>query len=569
MPRHTPPPSLSQSARSALRLAAAGSLIAVLAVWGAVAQQSNGLRGAVSDDAASTEASTATDYDPQALDAASNGANIDGGLSDDPLGDDSSGIFADPPSPAPRRQPSTRRQRAAAARDALSGPAADQPADDDASKVRSGRPGAKNPAGLEEDEAANARAARARTDGQEDQEDDVRGRTPQALAIEALPRADASETNPFDPIGLRAGNFLLRPSVETGLTASSNASRTAGGSAGLLSETTLRLNARSDWSEHLATLDGFGTFRRSLSGDDEVKDVEGGVNAALRLDLSHEWQARTGLNYSVRTEEASSLDAVADAEEQPLRQILEGEAGLDKVLGKLRLSGTVSVERGWYGDAELASGSTVDQSDRDSTLGLVRLRTGYAVSPAITPFVEVEAGRRFYDDTGDGDRTANRIGARAGVALDLHDKVTGEIAAGWLRESFTSGDFEPIEGPTLLAALQWSPVRDTVVALNAATTVDGTAANGGSGALVQDLRLEVERTLRANLSAEAGIGASFRDYGGSQGTDVTLVGDIGATWWLNRWVGFTGRLRHERLESSQSGREYRENSVFVGTKLQY
>ena len=86
---------------------------------------------------------------------------------------------------------------------------------------------------------------------------------------------------------------------------------------------------------------------------------------------------------------------------------------------------------------------------------------------------------------------------------------------------------------------------------------------------MQDLRLQVERTLRANLTAEAGLGASLRNYSGTDEHDTTLVADLGATWWLNRWFGLSARLRHERLESSQPDRDYKENSVFLGTKLQY
>lgn len=570
------PPAPLKLGRAGLRLLIAASAVAMLAAWGAYAQQTGGLRGAVAagDAAAADEAAIPTGA-VKALSAASSAAADDeeadrdarpsakeesNGLFTDPIdGSAQDDIFADP-EPAQSRSPSTRKAREAAAEDAAQ---PQQPV-----KPRDAKAADEDGALLDPDAPASAANARI---GRETVEPDAEAleasRALRVAPVEALPRTDTAETDPFAPVGLRVGTFILRPSVETGLTASSNASRTPEGSSGVLAETTLRLDAQSDWSEHSASLLGVGRFRKSVSGDDDVEEVEGTLDANLLFDLGHDWRARAGASYSVEPEAPADRDAVEGAEEQPIDQTIEGGIGLEKDLGPLRLAGTASVERDLYGEAELASGGEIDQSSRDSTLGLVTLRTGYALSPALTPFVEVEAGRRLYDET--GDRTATRLGARAGVALDLREKLSGELSAGWLREEFDSDAFEPIGGPSLNASLKWSPVRGTVVGLRATTTVEGTTTENESGSLIHDLRLDVERTLRANLTAEAAFGASLRDYVGVDGRDLTLIGEFGATWWLNRNLGLSGRFRHERLDSDLPGREYRENSIFVGTKLQY
>ena len=94
------------------------------------------------------------------------------------------------------------------------------------------------------------------------------------------------------------------------------------------------------------------------------------------------------------------------------------------------------------------------------------LRTGYEISPALTPFVEIEIGRRLYDQEIDsaGFRALVRpLAARAGLELDLGEKLSGEISAGWLREDFDDDRLEPLSTPTVNADLKWSPERGTDV----------------------------------------------------------------------------------------------------------
>ena len=108
-------------------------------------------------------------------------------------------------------------------------------------------------------------------------------RAERELPIEGL--TPLPDENPFAPVGVRVGSFILRPSLEQGVTATSNADSSATGESAILSETTLRLNAVSDWSRHSATLDAYGTFRKSLSGE-ELKETSAGIDATVGLDFS-------------------------------------------------------------------------------------------------------------------------------------------------------------------------------------------------------------------------------------------------------------------------------------------
>jgi hypothetical protein len=378
------------------------------------------------------------------------------------------------------------------------------------------------------------------------------------------------EDDPFAPLGLRVGTFILRPSLEQGLTYTTNADYSPNGTDALLSETTLRLNAISDWSEHSASLDAYGTFRDSLSGYD-LRETSAGALAALNLNLGEETRARTTLGYERAPETASSPVTIEGTVSEPIRQTFSGSIGVEREVGRALFAATGRVEHDRYGDAELSNGDSLSQEDRNSTLATLSLRAGYEISPVLMPFLEGEVGRRFYQkevDSAGFERSSDRLGARAGLAVDLGEKLSGEVSGGWIREQFDDDRLAPIEGPTLNALITWSPERETTVVASASTTVEGTTNAGESGSILHSGEISLERQVRSNLTANGLIGAGYRDYSGGTSHDLLFNAQVGATWWLNRYTGITGRLRHESLRSNIDGRDYDASSVFLGMTLQ-
>lgn len=389
-----------------------------------------------------------------------------------------------------------------------------------------------------------------------------------AKPIEGLDGAE--DENPYEAVGIRAGSFILRPSVEQGLTATNNADSSVNGADAILSETTLRLNTVSDWSQHMASLDAYTTFKKSVSGQ-ELDETRGGIDGKLEYELGQEYRLKSALSYSLEPESASSPDALTGVASQPTQHNLDGSLGLSKDIGKLRLGVTGRVEREWYGDAKLTDGKTLSLEDRNSTLTALALRTGYEVSPALRPFVEVEAGRRFRDEKIDAEgfeRSSNTYAARAGIEIDSGEKLTGEISAGFLRESFDDDRLASITGPSIDANMRWSPERGTTVGMTGSTSVDSTTTEGESGSVLYRGRLTLEREIRANLTGNATLGLDLRDYSDTDDKDMTYLAEIGATWWLNRYAGLTGRAKYETLRSDLPGRDYDAASVFLGVKVQ-
>jgi len=386
-------------------------------------------------------------------------------------------------------------------------------------------------------------------------------------AIEGLPIPP--EDAPFAPLGIRAGSFIVTPTLEQGIGWASNATGASGGRPAWFSESALRLNIISDWSRHAATIRADGLYRKSLSGA-PIEDIEGGIRGELRLDLMDDFTATASAGYRMRPEDASTPGTIANAAERPLRQTLEAGLGLARSAGKARLSIDGNLTRDIYQNARLTNGTIVSQRDRDATLATARVRSGYEISPALTPFVEAEIGRRFYDRVQDANglrRSANRYALRGGVELDLGEKLRGEFSAGWLTERPDDAALRPVEGLSVGANLAWSPVRGTTVDLTASTEVETSTAAGDTGSLLYSGSLAVNRELRSNLTGRALVGLDWRDYAGSD-HDLILRGEASLTWWMNRNLGLTGRLRHEKQTSTLPGRSYDASSVYLGMTMQ-
>jgi hypothetical protein len=386
-------------------------------------------------------------------------------------------------------------------------------------------------------------------------------------AIEGLERSP--DETPYAAPGIRIGTFILRPTLQQGIEWTSNAQSTAGGSADFLSVTSLNLEAASDWSRHSASLSIDGAYRTSITGSG-FSEFTGSADAKFGLDVGTDYRVNAGAGYSRGPEAATSPAVLTGTLGRALRQTLTASLGAEKHAGPLRAALTGDVIRNTYGASALSTGGTVSQADRNNTLYSARLRGGYEVSPALVPFVELEYGRRIHDrrlDSSGYARSASVYGARAGLQFDRGDKLNGELSAGWITENPDDSRLASISALSLDADINWSPMRGTIVSLNAGTEIEGSTTAGASGSVLYDASLGVTRELRANLTGMAALGAGWRRYAASSDRDLTLNGQLSLTWWMNRYAGITGRASHERISSNVAGRDSQTTTVYLGLTL--
>ncbi|MDR9805940.1 outer membrane beta-barrel protein [Rhizobium hidalgonense] len=401
-------------------------------------------------------------------------------------------------------------------------------------------------------------------------EDIRRLNTREAPVDETLPRRRAAESaSTAETPGIPIGTFVLRPSV----TQSINTETTKDGNTRqqrAFLETDAAATLTSDWGRHQLTVTSEGAWQKNISGEGEEQPSLK-INGDLRLDLSNDTVAHLTAGYNFYREDTDDPDAIADATQQSDVQEFTAGASVQHDFGILRGTTALALTRSIYSDATLSNGTTVTLSDRDQTTGTLRGRVGYELSPALIPFIEATIGRTLYDETRDSagyERSGHSYGAKAGVEVDLGEKLKGEVGVGYEMANFEDSRLSSIDTATLDASLLWSPIRGTDVNFDLQTSIQPSTTAGESGYVSHALTTTVTHQLRDNLVGTMIGGVIWRDYP----TDSTINDELvytaatGLTWNINRYLDLTSTLGYE-LTTRKDGDDSQQFRAGVGLKL--
>jgi len=216
-------------------------------------------------------------------------------------------------------------------------------------------------------------------------------------------------------------------------------------------------------------------------------------------------------------------------------------------------------------------GTTQSNADRDYNRYAILMRTSYDLMPGIKPFVETGADARRYDlkiDAGGLERDSNGWNVKAGSTFAFYRLLTGEIAVGYLQRNYVDPTLQPIQGPTLDAALVYAFSALTNVKLTASTVVGETTVAGTSGVFTRNAGIEVEHAFRRWLIGSVRFSYGRDDYVGSLRVDDRYAISGTLIYKLNRMLQVKAELREEWLRSTIPTADYAATVMLVGLRLQ-
>ncbi|AUX77872.1 outer membrane beta-barrel protein [Sinorhizobium fredii] len=349
--------------------------------------------------------------------------------------------------------------------------------------------------------------------------------------------------------GIRIGSFVLKPA----LSETFNHERQKNGSASqsrTFLETGLKGTLTSDWARHQLSVIGEGVLQDNISGEGE-EEPRADVDAELRLDLSDETTAKLSAGYSFEREDANDPNAIANAVEQSAVNTYRLGAAVERDLGLVRGSLGLDFERQTYGDVELDNGTTLSQEDRNRNTGTLTGRLGYELSPALIPFLEASVGKSIYDlrrDTLGFERSYMSYAGRAGMEVDLGEKLNGELALGY--ETFRLDDdrLGDLGGLSVDGRVNWSPKRGTDVLFGLLTYLDPSTTAGNPGSINYELTNIITHQLRSSLVATLSNSLTLRDFpsDAAASDEATWRTGAGLTWDMSRYLALTGDVSYER-----------------------
>lgn len=377
-----------------------------------------------------------------------------------------------------------------------------------------------------------------------------------------------AEADPWTAPGIRAGNMILRPSIDIAAGHDSNSDRAPGGKASAYSLVGGELQVQSDWSRHsfIANLRGAYT---SYLDNSEASSPRFSGEAALRLDATRITRVDIGLRAAMDTERFGDPSLPSGARGRPRTKAYGSTVGVTVKPNRLGVTIEAAGDTYLYQDVALTDGTILPAGDRNFSAIEGRIRAGYEISPAFQPFVEASTNERIYENgvVGGVAKGSKGHSIAAGARFEPGALLTAEGKVGYRVQRPKAAGYEDLAGLTVDGLIAWQATALTAVNLTLETTFDETTAAGASGAITRRGRLEAVHALRRNVSLIAGGGVRRTDYTGINLTEDVLTADLAAEWRLTPHVALRARLAYDRFKSSSPGSDYDAGIVEVGLRF--
>jgi hypothetical protein len=393
-----------------------------------------------------------------------------------------------------------------------------------------------------------------------------------ALAVpRTLIRRPVVDEKPFDPTGIAAGSFRLRPAIEISGGYDTNPARTTvGGGSSNFGIVAPELLVSSSWSRHELTADlrgSYTSYGAAPSLDRPAFDgkVDGriDVTSLTRIDLESRLR--------IATDNPGSPNIQAGLAKLPVSADVGGSVGVGQRLNRFDVALKGGIDRTTYQNSIFTDGTSASNDDRNFDQYSTQLRIGYESTPAVKPFVEIDADHRRHDlpvDRTGVDRDSQGSAVKIGSSFELSRLLTGQLAFGYLQRAYVDPSLPDLKGPTFDASLTWLASALTTFKLTALTSANESTLVGVSGVFTHEIGIEVDHAFRSWLDATVKFTGDRDAYVGLPRLDNRYAGSFGLIYKLNRDMQLKGELRREWLTSNMAGNNYQAYVALLGVRLQ-
>jgi hypothetical protein len=377
----------------------------------------------------------------------------------------------------------------------------------------------------------------------------------------------------YEARGLRMGAFLAFPKLSVSAERNDNIYATKTNE---IDDTIWRVSpevaVNSTWSRHAVGAYARAIFNRYQDFDSENTDDYGvGVNG--RLDVQRFTNVTGGLDWARLTEPRTSPNSPGRAADPVQYDLTSVRLNGQHTVNRLRLGARYGYQNFEYENSALIGGGVLDQGFRDRSINTVAGRIDYAVSPDTAVFVELTGNKRDYRRPGsltEVNRDSDGVQTLVGANFELGALTRGEVAIGYIRQSFDDPRLQNVDGFGARTEVEWFPTQLTTVTVRGARTVEDSAVPGSGGYLSSNIDARVDHELMRNviLSARAGYGED--DYKILGRRDERQAAGLSATYLLNRAVGVTASYSYDRTNVVKGvGNEFKQNKIAATVTAQF
>ena len=336
------------------------------------------------------------------------------------------------------------------------------------------------------------------------------------------------------------------------------------------------LSVGSNWNRNGFGLQAFAA-RTEYVRHSEDDATEYGVTGTGHLDVFDDLTVdlRAGDQHLVlsRSDPDVPVQTLAPAEFD--RQTFQ--ATVVKTLPVVQLQGIVAVRNETYDTVPLPDNQVYDASGRNGTYLSYSGRASYGISPAVAVFLGALYDQGFRPSFGGVNEDAQGFNLAGGVNFDLTRLARGELAFGYLEQSYSTPDTPSDSGFAFSANLQYFPTELTTVSISGSRQAAPSSVSGSPGGISLSGSVTVDHELLRNLILSAGGAAGqvqYRNFIVSgedvavNRADVSYGGTAGATYLLNRLVSLDLTYNYTSYTSNDAlRRSYSANRLALTLRL--
>ena len=381
--------------------------------------------------------------------------------------------------------------------------------------------------------------------------------------------------DPYAALGIRAGSFLLLPSLDLTAGYNTNPERVTGAGGAPYFIEAPELQVRSDWERHSLTADIIGSYTEY--GENLVPSLNVPyLNAKIdgRVDVTRDTQILLDQRFLINTDNPGSPNLRTNLQAQlaqlPLNFDVGETVGVAQQFNRLSFSLRGTFDRSTYDESLLTDGETSSNADRNFNQYAGILRAGYELDPGFKPFVELEGDERIHDEQFDRNglqRDSVGASGKVGAAVDLFGSLTGEMAVGYVERTYQDPTLPNVSGVIADGSLLWQATPLTSAKLTATSQVYETIVAGASGELSRDVSLQIDHAFQYWLVGTLKGGYGNDNYVGVF-TDNRYFVSVGLAYKLTREMQIRTELRQDWLTTTEPGFTYTATTALIGLRLQ-
>lgn len=368
---------------------------------------------------------------------------------------------------------------------------------------------------------------------------------------------------PYDPIGIRIGSFVLFPEVEVGGLWTDNVLSSPDARSDAAAEVRSKTRLVSNWSRHALEFKGttLDTFQDEFPSED---DRAWNAEARGRLDITRRTNLQVIVGHDFSQEDRSAIDANQIGQRADIT-VDRAEAALNHRFNRLSVQLRGSVSDVTYSDTD-----GVSNADRDTLETREVVRAAWEFKPTFSVFAEQEWNRRDKGGVPSDGIPRDSEGTRTRIGLDLGSTGTvlrGTVGIGYGEQVPDDSRLSAVDAFLFDANLAWRPSEITSFLLTAQSDIYDTTTTGSGGVVAHTAGLEVRHAFRRYVIASAGIAYTHYDYDATPFTESQWLSFAGLEYYASPELVLFTRYEHLDFNSDNGDGDYERDEVRLGVRV--